>query len=156
MSQTVTIPINKADAIKRFEQAAWKLARMLEQPKSVKQVWNLQADIEDTADNGLMVASFEQHLWEGVNLMGEYLASTPTYGTGQTASVFTITLTMPSNWVIHSAPGLKYEILELIHNGMMGDWLDDMKPDQAATFKKKAELSKAKIQSIVYSLNAPS
>lgn len=156
MPQTVTIAIDKTSAIKRFEQAAWKMARMLEQPNSVKQVWNLQADHDEQADNDLMTASFSQHLWEGVYIISEYLASEPGYGnTTQTANTFTITLTMPSNWVIHSAPGLKYEILELVHNGMMADWLDDMKPDQSKAYKQQAELCKAKIKSIIYALNAP-
>lgn len=155
MPQTVTITIKKDDAIKRFEQAAWKLGRMLEQPNSVKQVWNLQADHEENADKGLMDASFEQHLWEGVKIISEYLASEPTYGTGLASNDFTITLTMPSHWVIHSAPGMKYAMLELIHNGMMADWLENMKPDQANAYKKQAELNKAQIQSIIYALNAP-
>jgi hypothetical protein len=30
-----------------------------------------------------------------------------------------------------------------------------MKPDQANSYKKKAELNKAQIQSIIYALNAP-
>lgn len=155
MPQTVTITIKKDDAILRFEQAAWKMARMLEQPNSVKQVWNLQADHEENADNGLMNASFEQHLWEGVKIISEYLSSQPTYGTGSAANDFTITLLMPSHWVIHSAPGMKYAMLELIHNGMMADWLENMKPDQANAYKKQAELNKAQIQSIIYALNAP-
>ena len=155
MPQTVTITINKTDAIKRFEQAAWKMGRMLEQPNSVKQVWNLQADHEENTDNDLMNASFEQHLWEGVYIISEYLASEPTYGTGTRESEFTITLTMPSHWVIHSAPGMKYAMLELVHNGMMADWLENVKPDQANAYKKQAELNKAQIQSIIYALNAP-
>lgn len=155
MPQTVTITINKTDAIKRFEQAAWKMGRMLEQPNSVKQVWNLQADHEEQADNDLMNASFEQHLWEGVYIISEYLASEPSYGTSIHANEFTITLTMPSHWVIHSAPGMKYAMLELVQNGMMADWLENLKPDQANAYKKQAELNKAQIQSIIYALNAP-
>lgn len=155
MPQTVTIVIDKTKAIKRFEQAAWKMGRMLEQPNSVKQVWNLQADHEEQADNDLMNASFEQHLWEGVYIISEYLASEPSYGTSTHANEFTITLTMPSHWVIHSAPGMKYAMLELVQNGMMADWLENMKPDQANAYKKQAELNKAQIQSIIYALNAP-
>lgn len=155
MPQTVTIVVDRANAKKRFEQAAWKLARMLEQPNSVKQVWNLQADHEEQADNDLMNASFDRHLWEGVDIMNEYLATTPAYGTSSHSDEFTITLTMPSHWVIHSAPGLKYALLELVHNGMMADWLDDMKPDQSNAYKKQAELNKAQIQSMIYALNAP-
>ena len=155
MPQTVTITINKTDAIKRFEQAAWKMGRMLEQPNSVKQVWNLQADHEENADNDLMNASFDKHLWEGVYIISEYLANEPTYGTGSHSSELTITLTMPSHWVIHSAPGMKYAMLELVHNGMMADWLENLKPDQANAYKKQAELNKAQIQSIIYALNAP-
>ena len=155
MPQTITIVIDKTSAIKRFEQAAWKMGRMLEQPNSVKQVWNLQADHEETADNGLMTASFEQHLWEGVYIISEYLSSQPSYGTSTHANEFTITLSMPSHWVIHSAPGLKYEMLELVQNGMMADWLDEMKPDQAKAYRQQTELCKAKIQSIIYALNAP-
>ena len=155
MPQTVTITINKTDAIKRFEQAAWKMGRMLEQPNSVKQVWNLQADHEEQADNDLMKASFEQHLWEGVYIISEYLASEPSYGTSTHANEFTITLTMPSHWVIHSAPGMKYAMLELVQNGMMADWLENLKPDQANAYKKQAELNKAQIHSIIYALNAP-
>lgn len=155
MPNTVTITIDKSKAIKRFEQAAWKTARMLKQPNSVEQVWNLQADHEEQADNDLMNASFEQHLWEGVYIISEYLASEPSYGTSTHANEFIITLTMPSHWVIHSAPGMKYAMLELVHNGMMADWLESMKPDQANAYKKQAELNKAQIQSIIYALNAP-
>lgn len=155
MPQTVTITINKTDAIKRFEQAAWKMGRMLEQPNSVKQVWNLQADHEENADNDLMNASFDKHLWEGVYIISEYLASEPSYGTASHSSELTITLTMPSHWVIHSAPGMKYAMLELVHNGMMADWLENLKPDQANAYRKQAELNKAQIQSIIYALNAP-
>ena len=155
MPQTVTIVIDKTKAIKRFEQAAWKTARMLKQPNSVEQVWNLQADHEENADNDLMNASFEQHIWEGVYIISEYLASEPSYGTESHSSELTITLTVPSHWVIHSAPGLKYEMLELVHNGMMADWLDSMKPDQSKAYRQQAELSKAKIKSIIYALNAP-
>ena len=153
--RTVTITISKSEQLRRFEQATWKMGRMLEQPQSAKQVYNMQADQEESADSGLMDASFERRLWEGVNLLGEYLADTPSYEAKPNDDNFTIVLQLPQNWIIHSAPGLKYALLELIYNGMMADWCQDMKPDQAASFKKEAELNKAQITSIIYALNAP-
>ena len=151
----VQIIISKSEQLRRFEQATWKEGRMLEQPQSVKQVYNLQADQEESADSGLMQASFETHLWEGINIIKEYLADTPDYQAKPNDDNFVINLQLPQNWVIHSAPGLKFAMLELVHNGMMADWQDMMKPDQANSYKKKAELNKAQIQSIIYALNAP-
>ena len=153
--RTVTITISKQEQLRRFAQATWKQGPMLEQPQSVKQVYNLQADQEETADVGLMQASFERHLWEGIDIMREYLADLPHYEAKPDDDNFTITLQLPQNWVIHSAPGLKYALLDLIHNGMMADWYDDVKQDSANAFKKKADLNKAQIQSTLYALNAP-
>jgi hypothetical protein len=39
---------------------------------------------------------------------------------------------------------------------MLADWYDDMKPDQSKAYKQKAEVNKAEIHSIIYSLNPPS
>jgi outer membrane receptor for monomeric catechols len=151
----VEIKVDRDAALKRFEQATWKQGRMLEQPQSAKQVWNLQADHEETADSGLMLASFEQHLWKGVELMREYVDSAA-YGENQEANTFIINLVMPQNWVVQSQAGLKFALLELIQNGMLADWYDDVKPDQSKAYKQKAEVNKAEIHSIIYSLNPPS
>lgn len=152
----VEIRIDKTEAMRRLERATLKHGRMLEQPKNAAQVYNLQADREESADNGLMEASFDQWLQKGVVIMDEYLSGTPHYDSSPNDNEFVINLLMPGNWVIHSAPGLKYALLELIHNGMLADWYDDTKPDSATAFKKKAELNKAEIHSIIYSLNPPS
>lgn len=152
----VEIRIDRTEAFRRFERATWKQGRMLEQPKSVTQVYNIQADREESADNGLMEASFDRWIQEGVAIMREYVSSLPHYDASPHDNEFVINLLMPGNWVIHSAPGLKYALLELVHNGMLADWYDDTKADSATAFKKKAELNKAEIHSIIYSLNPPS
>lgn len=153
----VEISIDRSEQIKRFEREAWKIGRSMEQPQNAKQVSNFQADKEDATDNGLMEASFEDLLHEAMGIIGEYIADSPqpSYGTGANANIFTITLNMPQNWLIHSAPGLKYAILELIYNGMMADWCDGLKTETANSYRKKAELNKAQISSIIYALNAP-
>jgi hypothetical protein len=117
-------------------------------------VWNLQADQEESADSGLMLASFEQQLWKGVEVMREYVVDAA-YGVKPDDRTFIIHLLLPKNWVIHSEAGLRFALLELIQNGMMADWYDDMKPDQAKAYKQKAEVNKAEIHSIIYSLNPP-
>lgn len=150
----VEIRIDREDALRRFEQATWKAGRMLDQPQSVKQVYNLQADREESADSGLMLASFDEWLWVGIDIMREYLVSAA-YGEKPDDKTFIINLQLPQNWVIHSAPGLKFALLELIHNGMLASWYDDLKPDQSKAYKQKAEVNKAEIHSIIYSLNAP-
>lgn len=88
--------------------------------------------------------------------MREYLSGTPNYDSSPNDKEFVINLLMPQNWVVQSKAGLRYALLELVHNGMLADWYDDTKPDSAAAFKKKAELNKAEIHSIIYSLNPPS
>lgn len=150
----VEIRIDRTEALKRFEQATWKQGRMLEQPQSVKQVYNLQADQEETADSGLMTASFEEWLWVGVDIMREYLVSAD-YSVKPYDQTFIINLQLPQNWVIHSKAGLQYALRELIHNGMLASWYDDLKPDQSKAYKQKAEVNKAEIHSVIYSLNAP-
>jgi len=156
MRENLTIQINETEELTRFQRATWKQGRMLEQPSSAKQVYNLQADSEDSADQGLMHDSYLRWLWAGINIMSEYLVAEPTFANNQLGqSVCTITITMPQNWVIHSMPGMKYAMRELIHNGMMADWYDDVKQDSAKTYKQKAEVNKAEIQSIIYALNAP-
>ena len=147
----IEITIDKQEQLKRFEQAAWKLGRSFEQPAIAKQVYNVQADSEESADSGLMDASFGRWLWSGIDIISEYMYSEPVFS----GDIVTITLRLPQNWIIHSAPGMKYAMLELIHNGMMADWCEKVKPDMAVAFKKDAELNKAQIKSIVYSLNAP-
>lgn len=150
----VEIRIDRTEALRRFEQATWKQGRMLEQPQSARQVWNLQADQEESADSGLMLASFEQQLWKGVEVMREYVVDAA-YGVKPDDRTFIIHLLLPQNWVIHSEAGLRFALLELIQNGMMADWYDDMKPDQSKAYKQKAEVNKAEIHSIIYSLNPP-
>lgn len=140
--------------LKRFQQATYKQGRALEQPNVVKQVYNLQADGEDTADAGLMHDSYNEWLGEAVNQVREYLTAEPTVAN---TDVTSIVLLMPGNWEHYApnAPGLKYAILELIHNGMLADWYDNTKPDSAKGFRQKAELNKAEIRSIIYSLKPP-
>lgn len=154
MPQQVTIMIKEADALKRFERATFKQGRALEQPNVVKQVYNLQADHEESADQGLMHDSYNQWLGEAVNQVREYLTAEPTVSnTDET----TLVLLMPGNWEHYApnAPGLRYAMLELIQNGMLADWYDETKPDSAKSFRQKAELNKAQIRSIIYSLKPP-
>ena len=126
----------------------------MEQPQVMKQVYNLQADGEDTADAGLMHDSYNKWLGEAVNQVREYLTAEPTI---TNTDVTSIVLLMPGSWEHYApnAPGLKYAMLELIQNGMLADWYDGTKPDSAKSFKQKAELNKAEIRSIIYSLKPP-
>lgn len=140
--------------LKRFERATFKQGRALEQPQVVKQVYNLQADGEDTADAGLMHDSYTYWLGEAVNQVREYLTAEPII---TNTDVTSITLLMPDNWEHYApnAPGLKYAMLELIQNGMLADWYDETRPDSAKTFRQKSEVNKAEICSIIYSLKPP-
>ena len=154
MANTVTITIKEATAVKRFQQVTYKQGRAVEQPNVMKQVYNIQADSEDSADAGLTHDSYQRWLYEAVRVVREYMTSEPTVSNTDETS---ITLLMPSNWEHYTnAPGLKYAMLELILNGMLADWYDTVEPDSAVTYKKKAELNKAEIKSIIYSLSAPS
>ena len=155
MSQQVTITIKEAEVLKRFQQATYKQGRALEQPNVVKQVYNLQADGEDTADAGLMHDSYNAWIGEAVNQVREYLTAEPTI---TNTDVTNIVLQMPGNWEHYApnAPGLKYAMTELILNGMLADWYDNTKPDSAKGFRQKAELNKAQVRSIIYALKAPS
>ena len=158
MSQQVTISIKESEVLKLMEQATFKQGRALEQPQVAKQVYNLQSDVEDAADAGLMHSSYAFWLGEAINQVREYLTEEPTVGTTvQTSDTTTITLLMPGNWEHYApnAPGLRYAMLELIQNGILADWYDKTKPDSAKTFRQKAELNKAEIRSIVYSLRPP-
>ena len=139
--------------MKRFMQATWKNGRSTDLPNLAKQTYNAQADLDDTADAALMHDSYTRWLYEGVGLVREYLTAEPTVSNDET----TMILLMPGNWEHYSpnAPGLKYAIRELILNGMLGDWYDEVKPELAKTFKQKAELNKAEIYSIIYSLKPP-
>ena len=155
MPQQVTIRINKTDVTRRFMQSTWKQGRTTDLPNVVKQTYNVQADNEESADAGLMEASFNRWIWAGIDIMREYLADTPTYAPKPHDDEFVITLLMPNNWEIHSLPALKYALAELIHNGMLADWYDDTKPDAAKAHKQKAEVNKAEIHSNIYALNPP-
>lgn len=154
MSQQVTITIKEANVLKRFEDATYKQGKALEQPQVAKQVWNLQADVEEAADYVLMHESYAYWLGEAVNQVRKYLLSEPAVSNKDETS---LVLLMPGNWEHYApnAPGLKYAMLELIQNGMLADWYDETKPDSAKTFWQKAELNKAEIRSIVYSLRPP-
>lgn len=154
MPQQVTIMIKEADALKRFERATFKQGRALEQPNVAKQVYNLQADSEETADAGLMHESYTYWLGEAINQVREYLVAEPTIANKDES---TFMLLMPGNWEHYApnAPGLKYAMLELIQNGMLADWYDETKPDSAKTFRQKSEVNKAEIRSIIYSLKPP-
>lgn len=151
----VEIRIDRTEALRRFERATWKQGRMLDQPQAARQVWNLQADHEETADSGLMLASFEQQLRKGVEVMREYVVDAA-YGVKPDDGTFIIHLLLPQNWAATSEAGLKFALLELIQNGMLADWYDDTKPDQSKAYRQRAELNKAEIRSIIYSLNQPS
>lgn len=154
MPQQVTITIKEADALKRFERATFKQGRALEQPHVVKQVYNMQADSEDAADAGLMHDSYTYWLGEAINQAREYLTEEPVISNKDETS---FNLLMPGNWEHYApnAPGLKYAMMELIQNGMLSDWYDETKPDSAKSFRQKAELNKAEIRSIIYSLKPP-
>ena len=151
MAQTVTITIETAQVMKRLERATWKHGRMNDDPKQVKQVYNLQADIEEGADYGLMLASFEKWLWEGISLMEEYVQGTPATVNGIT----TITLLMPYNWGSR-ATTLKEALLALIYAGMAADWYDEVQPESVAAYIKRANTEKKNITAIVYAINPPS
>ena len=154
MPQQVTIMIKEADALKRFERATFKQGRALEQPNVAKQVYNLQADGEETADAGLMHESYTYWLGEAINQVREYLVAEPTIANKDESSFM---LLMSGNWEHYApnAPGLKYAMLELIQNGMLADWYDETKPDSAKTFRQKSEVNQAEIRSIIYSLKPP-
>lgn len=126
----------------------------MEQPNVAKQVYNLQADGDDTADAGLMHDSYNEWLGVALNQVREYLTAEPTIANKDES---TFVLLMPGTWEHYApnAPGLKYVMLELIQNGMLADWYDETKPDSAKTFRQKSELNKAEIRSIIYSLKPP-
>lgn len=155
MPQTVTITIDKTDATKRFMQSTWKHGRTAELPNVAKQTYNMQADIEESADAGLAEASFGRWIWSGINIMREYLKSEPSYQLPPNDDKMDITLEMPKTWNVDSLNALKFALLELIHNGMLADWYDDTNPESAKSFKTKAEVNKAEIHSIIYTLNPP-
>ena len=144
MPMTVTINMDKEAALKRFQQATWKLGRST--VASSPLVYNMQADAEETADYGLMDAMYGEWWEKGVHEVSEFV--TEHDGTS-------VTLELPSRWA-GSRAALKYALGELLHNGMLGDWYDDVKQDVATAFKKKAVLNQAEIRAIVYSVNPPS
>lgn len=150
MPQTITITITKADEIKRAQASAWKFGRTMDSPQTAKLVYNVQADNDDAADALLMSDSYERWFKDAVWITREFLVGTPTTTTGVT----TITWSLPSAWDSHDI-ALKFAIRELLHNGMLADWYDDVKPDAAPTFRKKAELNRAEIKSIIYSIGKP-
>lgn len=154
MSQQVTITIKEANVLKRFEDATYKQGKALEQPQVAKQVWNLQADVEEAADYVLMHESYAYWLGEAVNQVREYLLAEPSIANKDES---TFMLLMPGNWEHYApnAPGLKQAMLELILNGMLADWYENTKTDSAKTFRQKSELNKAEIRNIVYSLKPP-
>lgn len=154
MANTIKININKTEVFKRFMQATYKQGEALDQPSVSKQAYNMEADSEIDSDNGLMESSYYKWLWEGVRLISEFVDNPESKSEDDNTE---ITIIMPSNWAYYSpdAPGLKYAMVELIHNGMLSDWYDSIKQDLSMAFKKKAELNKAEIHSIIYSLRPP-
>lgn len=155
----IEVSINRAKAIRHVERATWKQGRMLEQPQSVRQVYNVQADENETTDQALMRDSFDRWAWACVDIVREFLRDVPHYpekpDQEHDPNDFIIPLRMPENWVVKEQDGLQREMVELVYNGMMADWYDDMKPDQAVIYKKRAEANKAEIHSTIYALNAP-
>lgn len=155
----IEVSINRAQALRHVERATWKQGRMIEQPQSVKQAYNIQADENETTDQNLMRDSFARWAWACVDIVREFLRDIPHYpdkpDVTHDPEDFIIPLRMPDNWVIYEQDGLQREMVELVHNGMMADWYDDTKPDQALIYKKKAEANKAEIHSTIYALNAP-
>ena len=156
----IEVVINRSAAMKRVERATWKQGRILDQPKSAKQVYNMQADTgEANSDQPLLRDMFGRWAWACVDIVREYLRDVPGYpekpDQEHDPEDFIIPLRMPENWVIKEREGLQSEMIELVHNGMMADWYDDTNPERSATYKKKAEANKAEIHSTIYALNAP-
>lgn len=153
MAQQVTIVINEIDVLLRFRQATFKQGEAMEQPKAEKFVSTLKADNERGSDVGLMHDSYFHWLLESINQVREYMVNPPVFGKDDT----NINLLMPGNWEHYApnAPGLKYAMIELISNGLLADWYDNIKQDLSRAFKQKVEVNKAEIHSIIYSLKAP-
>ena len=154
MSQQVTITIKEASVVGRFVDATFKQGKALEQPKAEKLVYNLQADTEEATDQRLTHDSYNRWLSEAVNAVREYMTAEPVLANGDET---TLTLLMPGNWEHYApnAPGLKYAMLELIHNGMLADWYDETKQDLAKEYQRNVQLNKSQIVSIVYSQKPP-
>ena len=93
--------------------------------------------------------SYLKWMAEGVSILDKNL-DVKTY---LDESKTTIKIQLPESWVIHSAPGMKYTLCDLIHNGMMADWYDGMGDDKAKRFRQAAEFNKAQLQSIINSLD---
>jgi hypothetical protein len=151
MAQTVVINVDMMTVLKRLERATWKHGRMGDNPQAVKPTYNLQADMEESADYGLMLASYEKWLWEGISIMEEYVQGTPT----TTGSITTITLLMPYNWGSR-AETLKQSLLALLYSGMAADWYDEVQPESVAAYIKRANTEKKNLAAIVYAINPPS
>ena len=144
MPITVTINIDKNAEVKRFLQATYKTGRSADLKQQI--AYNIQADTEESADKGLIDAMYDAWWERCIVEMSEFVTE---------HDEDSVTLSLPSNWG-GSRASLKYYMCELIHNGMLGDWYDDVKPDIATAFKKKAVLNQVEISSTVYSCNAPS
>lgn len=65
----------------------------------------------------------------------------------------TVRIQMPESWIIHSAPGMKYTLCELIHNGMLAEWNNDRDADAAKRYRQSAEFNKAQLQAAINSLD---
>jgi len=153
MSQQVSITIKEYDVTVRFEKATYKMGRALEQPKAEKLVYNIQAD-KGSSDATLLHDSYNRWLSEAIDTVREYMVAEPVLANKDET---TFTILMPGNWEHYApnAPGLKYAMLELIHNGMLSDWYDETKQDLAKEYKRNVQLNKAQIVSIIYSLKPP-
>lgn len=128
-TREVTIIIKEQEELQRFRQ-------------SVK-------DCHGEKPDELLCIPLRKWFNEGLNIIKERVAAKVEEGGG----VLKITMQMPDAWMIHSAPGMKYSLRELIYNGMMSGWYRDVKKDVAEKFRLAAELNKAELKSIIVSLD---
>lgn len=156
MPQQVTITISYDTDIKpRFLNVTYKRGIASDGTVGKRQVYGMQADTDGSDyDMSIVYPSYERWLYEAIRMEREYMEGEPVTGLkGET----TVTLLMPGNWEHYApnAPGLRYAMLQLILNGMLSDWYEITQPESAAMYRKNAELNKAEITSIIYSLRAP-
>lgn len=93
--------------------------------------------------------SYMRWLSEGVSILKKNLNTRQSFS-GEKS---TIKIQMPESWIIHSAPGMKYTLCELIHNSMMADWNIGRDDDKAKQYRQSAEFNKAQLQAEINSLD---
>ena len=93
--------------------------------------------------------SYLKWLQEGVDILAKNLETS----SQPKGDVTVIKIQLPPSWMIHSAPGMTYAIMEMIFNGMMSDWYDGWDASVSKRYRQSAELNKAQLQSIINSLD---